>query len=159
MEVRFRRGTFPKSQQTQKSSKWGPEPPKGAPGLPKLLKITTFASQNRENSIAKMIQKYKQSQKMKPTKRHGGGIARSALDNIILYWYNNIIIWYYDRQYINTILWYNNVQTDGRRDGFGHGRVWPDSDTEGYDRILTDGRIRTQNGMTGFGRTDTMVLQ
>ena len=34
-KVGFRRGTLPKSQQTQKSSKWGPEPPKSAPGLPK----------------------------------------------------------------------------------------------------------------------------
>ena len=84
MEVGFRRGTFPKSQQTQKSSKWGPEPPKGGPGLPKLPKMITFASHNLENSIAKMIKNSKTSQKMKPTKRHGGGIARSALDNNII---------------------------------------------------------------------------
>ena len=32
-----------------------------------------------------------------------------------------------------------------RTDGFGHGRVCPDS----------DGRIRTQKGMSGFGRTDS----
>ena len=31
----FRGGTLPKSKHTQKSSKWGPEPPKGGPGLPK----------------------------------------------------------------------------------------------------------------------------
>jgi hypothetical protein len=41
--------------------------------------MTTFASQNLESSIAKTIQKSKNSQKMKQTKRHGGGIARSAL--------------------------------------------------------------------------------
>ena len=43
--------------------------------------MTTFASQNLENSIAKTIKKSKKSQKIKPTKRHGGGIASSALDN------------------------------------------------------------------------------
>ena len=76
----FRGGTLPKSQQTQKSSKWGSGLPKGAPGLPKSPKMMTFASQNLENPIAKMIHKCNNYPKMKPTKRHGGGIARSALD-------------------------------------------------------------------------------
>ena len=37
--------------------------------------------------------------------------------------------------------------------GFG----WTDLDTEGYDRIRTDGWIRTQKGVTGFGRTDGRI--
>ena len=81
MEIGFRGGALPKSQQTQKSPKWKPEPLKSPPGFQNDKKIITFASQHIENPIAETIQKCKNYQIMKPTKRHGGGIARSALNN------------------------------------------------------------------------------
>ena len=69
MEGLIRGGTLPKSQQTQKSSKWGPEPLKGAPGLPKLPKMMTFTSQNLENSHCKNEPKMKKLSKKEANKK------------------------------------------------------------------------------------------
>ena len=55
MGILFRGGTLPKSQQTQKSSKWGSGLLKGAPRVPKSRKIIHLSSQNLENPIAELL--------------------------------------------------------------------------------------------------------
>ena len=76
---------------------------KRCPRAPKMIENYNFCLPKYRKSHCKN-DFFKILKKMKPTKRHGGGIARSALDTIVLFCSSSILLSYYF-----IILLYNHI--------------------------------------------------